>query len=115
MAILNSVRRNLPGQNEERIPAEFWINVGFQQGDTFVSLPLGIPVDQVKKLSLPKTEGPFRDLQAARNALLEAVLAKGRTELDHGEATLLNLQVELRRVKLDPEEPEKTSFTIPEL
>lgn len=113
-AISNGVRRAAFGAVEERQEAEFWINVGFQQGDTFVSLPVGIPIDQIKRLNIPKTEGPFRDLQATRNALLDKVLEKGRRELEPGESVKLKLEVELRRVNQTKDVPTET-LVIPEL
>ena len=87
----------------EFTPSEFWANVGFTAGNedgtsTFIKLPVGIPLDNLESKKL----GGSPRYQAAVLALIKSVQDKAKA-LEPGEATIVNLQVEIRRVGNTPE------------
>lgn len=95
---------------KDRPKAQFWMNVGYEvevdvtgadgkdvREKRFISLPMGMPLDTMEKLSTKSSNAEFRALQGARNHLLEQVLAAA-ANMKPGETQLVNLQIELRRV-----------------
>lgn len=90
---------------EDREPAQFWINVGYAtdvpeddgSGNRFVSLGLGIPLDQIKELDTRSKNEMYSMFQTARNELKNELLEAAEA-LQPGEATIVTLQVQLRRV-----------------
>lgn len=90
---------------EDREPAQFWINVGYEtdvpeddgSGNRFVSLGLGIPLDQIKELDTRSKNEMYSMFQTARNELRNELLEAAEA-LQPGEATIVTLQVQLRRV-----------------
>lgn len=94
-------------QSVERQRAMLWLNVGMKRPDgRFVSVPVGIPVDQVK---LPEGEETWKKDQ---RSLVKAILNKGST-LAGGERIELPLTVELYKV---PSATEEDTFEwVPEL
>lgn len=100
------------GQNTDRPKAQVWLNIGFTQevilvqGDKevpetrFVSLPQGIPLDTMEALATNSSNKEFRAFQSARNDLLDQIMAAAE-KLEAGEAKIINVQVELRRVKAE--------------
>lgn len=84
-------------------PAMFWLNIGYHVEDPatgeqkFVSLPLGIPLDQCTPVKTNSSNADWAAFQAARNDLLEQLIEAG-SELKSGEAIGINLEVQLRRV-----------------
>lgn len=100
----NAAKNTAP--TEEREKTEFWINVGRQVGDQFVSLPLGVPLDNLKPVKVPGsgTKNPeFRDLQQKRNKLL-AQIQSIMAQLEPGEEHILKLEVQIRR-NVERDEP----------
>ena len=99
--IIPSASRN----TEDREPAQFWINVGYEtdvpeddgSGNRFVSLGLGIPLDQIKELDTRSKNEMYSMFQTARNELRNELLEAAEA-LQPGEATIVTLQVQLRRV-----------------
>lgn len=96
--------------NEEFEKSEFWLNVGDfevlgavdendQPKATFVSLKRGIPLDGIKPFDASKapTEN-MAVLRQSQNWLLEDVMAAAQA-LAPGESRIINLKVELKRVK----------------
>ena len=68
------------GQAAERQPSLFWLNVGVTlegagEGgtDLFVSLPVGIPLDDMKPQAVRGNNADWIQLAQAKNALLEAL------------------------------------------
>lgn len=89
---------------DARPKAQFWLNIGYDSGvqdesggTKFVSLPVGIPLDNNEKLPTNSRNAEFAAFQAARNDLMEQVMAVAGN-LAPGEEKLLNLQIQLRRV-----------------
>lgn len=101
-SIIPSTTRNV----DDREPAQFWINVGYEtdvpendgSGNRFVSLGLGIPLDQIKELDTRSKNEMYSMFQAARNELRNELLEAAEA-LAPGEATTVTLQVQLRRVE----------------
>lgn len=89
----------------DRPKAQLWINVGYQvevetsEGKEmrFVSTPFGMPMDTQEPVPTNSSSEVFAALQSAKNDLLAQIITAGM-EMKPGEAKLLNLQVELRRV-----------------
>ena len=95
----------------EKPKSQFWLNVGLDasgmgvEGYDFLSLALGIPLDGMEMLSTNSKNAQFAQFQQARNALYGQLmeLAKG---LKPGEATIVPLQVQVRRVGNDNPAPD---------
>lgn len=110
-----------PAANK-RPPAQFWLNVGMtydnanETGDAsvFVSLPLGIPLDDMKALPTGKGSDWYREFNTARNDLAAKIMALCG-ELQPGEERLVNLQVQVRRVAEDAAPLASTRFGISDL
>ncbi len=91
---------------QERAKADFWLNVGYtvdEQTDegvvqTFISLPLGIPLDDQKTLPENSSNQRYAALSAARNDLYQQVMA-ACGELADGEERILDLQIQIRKVR----------------
>lgn len=96
--------------NGEQKRSQYWLNVGytvegeFANGDTtrFVSLPTGMALDGMEPFRITGNNAEFRALRSAQNDLLEQVMAVAES-LQPGEEKILNLQLQLRRVKDDQE------------
>lgn len=90
----------------DRPKAQYWLNVGYtvqeetEDGvvDTFISLPLGIPLDDQKALPENSSNARYAALSAARNSLYEQLMAVC-AELGDGEEQLLDLQIQVRKVR----------------
>ena len=97
----------------DRPKSRFWLNIGYDsgvanedgKGTRFVALPAGIPLDGQEKLPTNSRNREFAAFQAARNDLMEQLMAVAES-LQPGEEKLLNLQVQLRRVNDDMAEPD---------
>ena len=91
---------------QERAKADYWLNVGYtvdEQTDegivqTFISLPLGIPLDDQKTLPENSSNQRYAALSAARNDLYQQVMA-ACSELADGEERILDLQIQIRKVR----------------
>lgn len=122
------VQNNAPAQTtpETRPQAELWLNVGYEVPHTsvidgvkveetrFISLPVGIPVDTMDHVATNQRSEDYRNLQHARNNLLDHILAKSQ-ELKPGESVNLNLTIQLRRVDApaDQAPSEHNAYIIP--
>lgn len=87
----------------ERPKAKFWLNVGYTANEgtedaKFISLPTGIPLDTQEPLSTKSSNDDFRAMRCAQNDLLEQLVAFAEG-LEPGEEGVIQLQVQLRRVK----------------
>lgn len=111
---------------EERPASQFWLNVGYevqvpnsegQEETRFVSLPAGIPLDNIEALPVKGKNADWNMFQSARNELL-AALMEAANKLAPGEEQIVNLQIQLRRtnneeVKVDPAtNPFARAFTL---
>ena len=101
---------------QERVRAEFWLNVGYvvqvqvvdatgvsTNENRFVSLPVGIPLDTMTLLPTDSQNESFRAFQAARNGLHETLMGVAKTmqpgaERFIGDSSPGNLCIQLRRV-----------------
>lgn len=90
---------------DDRPKAKFWINVGYDSGvpdevnggTKFVSLPVGIPLDNQERLPTNMRNQEHAAFQSARNSLMDQIIAAAE-QLAPGEERLLDLQIQLRRV-----------------
>lgn len=101
-------------QQQPRKPSEFWINVGLPTGVSddkfsFLSLPLGIPLDTMNPVELRGNNQEFLEFRAAQNHLLEQVHAEAK-KLGAGMSIELPLMVQLRRISGDPVVPTSNRF-----
>lgn len=88
---------------EDKPKANFWLNIGLEKDvngeKIFLALPVGIPLDTQERLKETSSNKEFAQLQAARNHLLEQLIKFSGKELKPGEDTLIDLQVQIRRVR----------------
>lgn len=97
-------RSNTAGAKPERKTSDLWLNIGItipgageDGGDLFVSLPTGIPLDDMKDQAVRGTNKQWIQLAQTKNALL-AILRKQGTELEPGERVAVpEFSVELAR------------------
>jgi len=103
----------------DRPKAEYWLNLGYasdvkddEGNNLFISLPQGIPLDTQDHLKTNSRNTDFAQFQAARNDLLDQLIAHAQN-LQPGESSVINLQVQLRRVNEEaaPIDPANNSFT----
>jgi hypothetical protein len=98
------------GNAAEAPKAQFWLNIGFVaegtarpdegKGDTFVSLPVGIPLDTMERLKTNSSNEEFAQLQAARNDLFDQIMEQAN-KLEPGAEMVFTIQAQVRRVKED--------------
>jgi hypothetical protein len=112
--------KNAPAANSrsDRPKAQFWLNVGLLKevkGEAvFLSLPVGIPLDTQDRLPETSSNKEFAQMQAARNNIMDQLLAYAQT-MEAGDDVIIDLQVQLRRVKETQEvsiKPEENPFAI---
>lgn len=85
--------------------AQFWLNIGYvanegSEDEKFISLPTGIPLDTQEPLPTNSSNADFRAMRCAQNDLLEQLIQYAQN-LEPGEEGIINLQVQLRRVKAE--------------
>lgn len=115
MAILNIKRTAAAPLQPEREIAQLWLNVGYEidvdvideagnktTEKRFVSTPVGIALDTQKMLPTNSQNAGYRMFQESRNGLLEQLVEAGMN-LAPGGSTLVNLQVQIRRIAGEPE------------
>ena len=74
-----------------------WLNIGVQVGETFVTLPFGLPLDDMKPIEAKGKNAEWHNLAAAKNALLK-MLQEAGGKMDSGtEKIIPSLQVQLLR------------------
>lgn len=88
--------------------AQFWLNVGYVANEgtedaKFISLPTGIPLDTQEPLPTNSSNEDFRAMRCAQNDLL-AQLIEFAEGLEPGAEGVIQLQVQLRRVKAPAED-----------
>lgn len=102
----------------DRPKAELWLNIGYPSdvqdddgNNLFISLPQGIPLDTQDHLKTNSRNSDFAQFQAARNDLLDQLIAHAQN-LKPGESSVINLQVQLRRVNEEapPVDPNNNAF-----
>ena len=101
------------GATVDRPKAQLWLNVGYsvevpaldanghpsgEMEERFVSLPVGIPLDDMKQVKITGGKSFINDQKIAQNDLLEQLLASVQ-DLPPGETRMVNLQLQVRRVQ----------------
>lgn len=96
-----------PAASSNKPKAQLWLNIGYDSGvvddqgeSRFVSLPVGIPLDTMEALPTNSRNQDYARFNAARNDLHDQIMAAA-AKLNAGESTVLNLQIQLRRVNED--------------
>ena len=90
---------------EDRPKTQLWMNIGYETGDEnypFLSLPVGIPLDNQEHVKANSSNADFAAFCAARNGLLDSLIAAGET-LAPGEDMIIGvegspLQIQIRRI-----------------
>ena len=94
--------------NTEFEKSQFWVNVGYEvqvetsEGEEtrFVSLNSGIALDRVQELKTNSSNAEWNHLCSAKNDL-HSQLLEAANNLKPGESQIVQLSVEIRRVKDD--------------
>lgn len=106
--------------------AQFWLNVGYYvdegtDDERFVSLPVGIPLDTMERVSTRSSNIDFAQFQAARNDLLEQFQTLC-SDLKPGDQHVIRceggLSIQIRRVNDEAAAPavdETNRFARPKL
>lgn len=89
----------------ERKPSQFWLNIGVtlpgagENGeDLFVSLPVGIPLDDMKPVAIKGNNQNWINLAQTKNTLLEEVQKAGAS-MEPGSSDIIEgLSVQILRV-----------------
>lgn len=82
---------------QDRPAAQTWMNIGYQVGDQFVNLPMGLAIDTMEPLAIRGQNEEYLQLLTARNELLKEIQELG-DKLAPGEFATLPLQIQIRRV-----------------
>lgn len=114
-------------QTRQKKDTQFWVNVGLTRKNAageakLVSLPMGIPLDELQPRRVPsqKTQNQdFRNLRLAENELFSK-LREIMATLKPGQSVTLPFQVELRRVDEkevieDEQDPSVNPYAVGEL
>lgn len=99
---------NVSTKTDEIEKSQYWVNVGYEvevetdQGTEtrFVSLNAGIALDRVQEMKTNSSNAEWNHLCAAKNDL-HAQLMEAASKMKPGESKLVQLQVEIRRIKED--------------
>lgn len=94
-----------PAGKAERKPSQYWLNVGIMVpgmgedgSDVFVTLPVGIALDDLKKIEVKGSNPNWVRLQQAKNQFLELIGGQAAA-LAPGERKILpRISVEVARV-----------------
>lgn len=82
----------------ERDQSQFWLNVGYTADDgRFVSLPYGLPMDNMADVRVSGQNEEWVALSHARNDL-KAELLEAAGQLEPGQEVIVQLEVRLRRI-----------------
>jgi hypothetical protein len=110
---------NETSESREPLPkADVWMNVGYEAEDVnsdgetvtrFIGTPLGIAIDTQSPIDTSNTRSPdLAKVQTYQNQLLADLQAEANS-LAPGEERIVNLQVQMRRVKAPVSAPAATS------
>lgn len=115
--------RNNNLTDDSRPKAKVWANIGYtvdtvydDSGENisrFVSLPVNLAIDTMDQLKINSQNQSYNDFQSARNSLLDQLLEKAN-ELQPGESTIVNLEVQLFRSnqQVEPTSSENNKFAL---
>lgn len=96
------------GKSTDKTPATLWLNIGVMVGETFVQLPVGIPLDNIKDL-------PDTARNRASKALLKSIVNHA-SDLPPGsdmelDSSALTLRIYRTEAGGAPTDIEKQDFT----
>lgn len=101
---LGNTNSTSTASKDERPQAQFWMNIGFMSEnpetgeELFVSLPVGLPLDTMAAMKVSGNNAEWRQLAAAKNALLEQLQQAVQAMEPGAEHTIPGLTVQVRRV-----------------
>lgn len=87
---------------QPRKPSEFWLNIGVQAGNEFISLPTGLPLDDMKPARANTNNADWNQMAQAKNLLLEQI-QQIAAQMEPGAEHELTLTVKLRRTAQNSE------------
>lgn len=99
--------------NNRKPAAQYWLNFGYfvnegTDAEKFVSLPMGMPLDTMDKVSTKSSNAEYAQFQAARNDLLEQFMGICG-DLEPGDSHIIrtegDLAIQLRRVNEEAAAP----------
>jgi hypothetical protein len=96
--VFGSNETSAPASKAERRKAKIWLNIGYQKGDKFVNLPVGIPVDTTEHLEIRGQNEDWNKFQSARNAFLDALVKMGMSLEAGGEEVIEGLTIKIKHV-----------------
>lgn len=105
MSVLNNLRNEVltvVATKDDRKVSDFWLNIGIEipgpDGEPmFVSLPVGLPLDDIKPVVIKGKNQDWINLAQTKNALLEA-LQKHAAGMKPGDREVVSaLRVEIYR------------------
>jgi hypothetical protein len=100
--LFGNTKQAAASNKQDKPKANFWLNVGLlkkvDDGEVFLSLPIGIPLDTQDRLPETSSNKEFAQMQAARNNIMDQLIAYANT-MEPGQDIVIDLQVQLRRVK----------------
>lgn len=103
-----------PAAQQPQKNSELWLNLGVevQNGDkpAFISLPFGLPIDNMKPARAATSNAEWNAIAQAKNGLLEELQKLGAS-LEPGADLELNLVVKLHR-SANNAEPEAADNTL---
>ena len=102
-SLIRGAQPQVPAQ-QPRKPSEFWLNIGVNAGDEFISLPVGLPLDDMKPARTGSGKSDWQQMAQAKNLLLEQLQQLGAM-MEPGTEQELTLTVRLRRTAQHIEPP----------
>lgn len=91
----------------KRPSAKLWLNVGIRRNGKLLTLPLGIPLDNLKAKPIPKQPGEFQNIRKGEYQLLE-LLQQLMSTMNPGETRTVPFEAEIRRVEEHETSEEET-------
>ena len=95
-SLIRSAQSPAPTSQQPRKPSEFWLNIGVQAGNEFISLPTGLPLDDMKPARANTNNADWNQMAQAKNLLLEQI-QQIAAQMEPGAEHELTLTVKLRR------------------
>lgn len=95
-SLIRGAQNPVSNHAQPRKPSEFWLNVGVQAGSEFISLPVGLPLDDMKPAKANTNNAEWNQIAQAKNVLLEQI-QQIAAQMEPGAEHELTLTVKLRR------------------
>lgn len=103
---LNRAPAAAPAAGAKREPSQFWVNIGIKipggnedGSDLVISLPNGLPLDDMKEVTVKGSNPQWVGMQQAKNALLNVIKTKAGALAPGERLAMPELVVEVYRAK----------------